>query len=104
MPYRPGRLTSEPERRLQRSAGEDRPVACPVAQTQLLARAREEHRVLADDIAAADDREPDLALPPRPDPPGGLPGSASAAVRPRSSPAARASARAVPEGASRFIR
>ena len=54
------RLTSQPEGRPERPTREDRPVACPMTQAQLLPGTREEHRVLPDDVAAADDGQPDF--------------------------------------------
>ncbi|MFZ0552109.1 MAG: hypothetical protein WAM21_15025, partial [Steroidobacteraceae bacterium] len=57
-------LASQPQCRPERATREDRPVACPVTQAQLLPGTREEHGMLPDDVAAADDGEADLPLSP----------------------------------------
>ena len=55
------RLGRKPGGSLQRAARKNGAVGRPVRQGELLAGACEEHRVLADHIAPANDRESDVA-------------------------------------------
>jgi ribosome-binding factor A len=60
------RAVLSPDRGPHRAAREEHPVARHMAEDDPLARPREDHLVLADDIAAPQAREADRALPPGP--------------------------------------
>jgi len=62
------RPAEEPQRRPEGSSGEDGAIPRPMAEAQLLPQPREKHRVFPDDVAATNDGEPDLPVPPGPHP------------------------------------
>ena len=104
-PVEAGRAPRDPGRRANGAQGEEPAVAGRVGQGEDLVLGGEDHGVLADDAAAAQDAEKPIAPSRRAAP---TPWRAGAVTSPRTSPrpfaAAPASSRAVPDGASSLRR